>query len=425
MWSFITLILTLNTLLAILLIETWYEKKKCFAIKTGENFVKDGSFYVSTADSMVRQQFTVIKKANSLRVFILGGSAAMGTPYVHQGLNRVCSFFSRLLTVNKGGIATWIKEYLENIYPDKKIEVINAAKGGHALASSIKTLKEIVSIGKPDLIIILSGNNERAQDDSCLEKITTITRKFKKGLAQIITIAQTEKIKIYLLTVPSNIRDWLPTAEADLKLEEALSLIKKEEYSQALSLLKETELKKNALNLYYIAKCYDGLKNYEKARTYYLLARDLDESFIRCRAPLNKAIKEVKENYVKVIDLEEILFTYAKDGLPGNDLFHDYCHFKLQTNKIIAYEIIRYYLKENQAANQTLAALKDIKLTPIISKQLKILYFLKMLKWLRYKYYSPSKTIRELNANEVIRNYKTELNIAGQQIDFLKKVNEN
>jgi tetratricopeptide (TPR) repeat protein len=86
--------------------------------------------------------FDVIKKENSFRVFILGGSSAAGYPFSPNG-----------------DFGRYIKKRLELEYPTTKIEVINIA----LTAVNSYTLRDLfpgVLEQKPDLILIYAGHNE-------------------------------------------------------------------------------------------------------------------------------------------------------------------------------------------------------------------------------------------------------------------------
>ena len=86
--------------------------------------------------------FDEIKKENSYRVFIMGGSSAAGFPYSPNGA------FSR-----------YIRKRLELLYPERKIEVVNIAMSAinsYALRDMLPGVLE----KQPDLIIIYAGHNE-------------------------------------------------------------------------------------------------------------------------------------------------------------------------------------------------------------------------------------------------------------------------
>ncbi|MCW8817362.1 MAG: SGNH/GDSL hydrolase family protein, partial [Ignavibacteriaceae bacterium] len=86
--------------------------------------------------------FDIVKKENSFRVFVMGGSSAAGFPFSPNGT------FSR-----------YIRDRLELLYPEKNIEVINIAITATNSYTIRDLLPEVIK-QKPDLIIIYAGHNE-------------------------------------------------------------------------------------------------------------------------------------------------------------------------------------------------------------------------------------------------------------------------
>lgn len=89
------------------------------------------------------QSFLQDKPVNGYRVFILGGSAASGWPYEIGDFN----------------ISHLLEKKLKIAYPDKIIEVINAAGGTYG-SHRVRLLFDELIEYQPDLIVLYSGNNE-------------------------------------------------------------------------------------------------------------------------------------------------------------------------------------------------------------------------------------------------------------------------
>lgn len=86
-------------------------------------------------------QLTTPAPANALRVAVLGESAAYGFPDPAFG-------FARMFQV-----------LLERQYPDRTIELINAAENGVTSPILLEQLPQVLAM-KPDLLILYIGNNE-------------------------------------------------------------------------------------------------------------------------------------------------------------------------------------------------------------------------------------------------------------------------
>mgnify|MGYP001989741194 FL=1 len=95
----------------------------------------------SVARPMKSLQFNAKKEPGSLRIFVLGGSAAKGFP------------------AEEFGISNQIQVMLEQAYPEREIEVINAAitaVNSHVMLPVAKACLQY----DPDFLMVYLGNNE-------------------------------------------------------------------------------------------------------------------------------------------------------------------------------------------------------------------------------------------------------------------------
>ena len=104
----------------------------------GRRYFTSGDFSPNTIEDV----FDQYKKANSFRVFVLGGSSAEGFPFNPMGS------FSR-----------YIRRRLELVYPDTKIEVVNISMTAVNSYTVLDLLPGVLN-QKPDLILIYAGHNE-------------------------------------------------------------------------------------------------------------------------------------------------------------------------------------------------------------------------------------------------------------------------
>jgi len=208
---------------------------------------------------------------------------------------------------------------------------------------------------------------------------------------------------VYFLTVPNNLRDWIPSDKDYFDLAEIRGLISNKSYDRALSLLGDEDHPDNSLNLFYIAKVYDAKGDFNKARHYYIHAKDMDKDFLRTRSQWNELIRNIKEPNTRIIDMENIMFGYSKDGIPGYDLFHDFVHMRIQGYQYMGYEIAKQIMEDFFPLNKE--RLKQVRLSYVPGSELRKLYILKAINWLRSKYYSANDYIMDMNTENVIRNY--------------------
>lgn len=304
--------------------------------------------------------FDEIKKENSYRVFVMGGSSAAGFPYSPNGA------FSR-----------YIRKRLELLYPDKQIEVVNIAMS--AINSyALRDMFPGVIEKEPDLIIIYAGHNEYygalgvgsvetlgdtrfivntviwlnrfktfellrdavksvsglfstpVKSDGTLmarmsqrQLIPFNSEKYFSGLSQyegnlrdILEIAKDKKVPVILGRLVSNLKDQRPFESSYVK-----------EFPSADEIFKSAkdELSTGRLN---------------SADSLFRLAKDLD--LLRWRAPekVNQIIEDLgKEFSYPVIKLDSVFNAESVSGIVGDDLITDHLHPNLRGFQIIGRDI--------------------------------------------------------------------------------------
>jgi hypothetical protein len=349
----------------------------------GPVYALNAGVYETVNPDLPYQTFSELKRPGELRVFLLGSSQAMGSPYVHQHMNILSS---RLLGLpNEGGLATWLRRYLQAVFPGRPVTVINAARGGGDLEAAVAVLREVLAAGRPDAVVLLEGNNERAapsmdkerlRPEAGLDKtVAFLTRRFSSRLAEASRLAREAGVPLYVLTVPTNLRHWLPHDRENSRRptatwERAVFLDESGAYAAALRAYKE--------------------------------ARDGDYAFLRARAPWNEAIRRLPAP-ARVIDLERLMEGHAKDGIPGGDLFHDYCHFTLPANRLAGLETSKRLAADFGAARAPVLA--DARWDDFRRGRLRALYAIKALKWRRARGFAGLSAAQAKNAATVAETY--------------------
>ncbi|MFW6347510.1 MAG: hypothetical protein ACOC2C_02725 [Cyclonatronaceae bacterium] len=106
------------------------------------NFTARYFFNTSSVPSPSDDVFLVQKPENGFRIVVMGGSTANGYPYGFNGS------FSRV-----------VRDVLQDIAPERKVEVINIATSAINTYSLYDQIDEVLEIA-PDAIMIYSGHNE-------------------------------------------------------------------------------------------------------------------------------------------------------------------------------------------------------------------------------------------------------------------------
>jgi len=373
-----------------------------FAIYDGEYLVPNPDFSKrffppSTVKTAWPFKIPVKKPQGTIRIFVIGDSAAQGTPAPAFG-------FSRILEV-----------MLEHQFPGQKFEVVNAAMRGINSHVVIPIAEECAKYDA-DVILIYLGNNEMvglyapepdkfnivqypalielkrlaAQTkisqlvESIISKIAkqnkpvvqdfdyfqrhriafnnklrlATVNNFESNLKKICDVATKNGAKVFLSTVSVNLQDSPPfgslhknglsknelekwenfvakgdTAESGENHNEAIKY-----YEQALQIDPEYA----ELN-YKIANCYKAIGNLDAAKKYYQLACDYDTLPFRSDSRINNVIRKVASSFkskgVWLVDSEQAFINDALNNyreMPGNRYFYEYVHFKFPGNYLLA-----------------------------------------------------------------------------------------
>ncbi len=365
------------------------------------------------------------KPAGTVRIFVLGGSAAQGIPGPSYSIGRI------------------LEVLLRERYPDVKFEVVNAAM----TAINSHVVREIAgdcAAHQPDLFVVYMGNNEVvgpygpgtvfqrwspslrfiranvwlkstrtgqlladaigwlgsrkgspkawqgmemfignqvAADD---QRLSAVYDNFRRNLIDICGIARQAGAGVVLSTVAVNLKDCPPLASQHRSDLSAEDLTKWKTLYQAGAELENKEKWREAIAKYEAAagiddrfaelpfrrgRCLAALGRSTEARKQFAAARDLDVLRFRADSRINAIIREVAAEQadagVRLADAEQSLAhsELAADGIPGEALFYEHVHFTFAGNYLLA----RLLLEEVEASLPQLPAAR--KQEPIFSKE--------------------------------------------------------
>lgn len=344
---------------------------------------------------MLPSRIQVRKPADTVRIFVLGESAAQGTPEPAFG-------FPRILEV-----------LLRSQFPHKRFEVVNGAMRGvnsHILLPAARDCAR----AEPDLFLLYIGNNEvvglhgPGPDSSFVDRNRTlihalrrlkslrigqwltrlrgssrakeegkkdmeffrgyrvalddprrkaVVRGFRSNLEEICLAAEGCGAKVVVSTVAVNLRDCPPLgslhrsdltadqraewerlyaggAQAETQGEHDVAV---EQYRAA------AELDDRFAELHFrLARCLYTQGQFSQARTHYTRACDLDALAFRADTQVNQAIRDVagrgRGGSRTLVDAEQAFAESqtSDHGLPGHGLFHDHVHPTFTGNYLLA-----------------------------------------------------------------------------------------
>ncbi|MBM4024415.1 MAG: tetratricopeptide repeat protein [Planctomycetes bacterium] len=340
--------------------------------------------------------FAAAKPAHTRRLFVLGESAAQGTPD--------CAYsFGRILEV-----------LLDHAHPGTDFEVITVAMPAINSHAVVEIAKDLAGY-QPDFFVVYVGNNEVvgpygpgtifaplspslsliragicfkstrtgqlladvaarlgarapspevwrglemfaagrvAADDPRLE---TVYRHFRRNLADIRDIAAGSGAGVLFCTLGANLRDCPPFASlhrADLGKDDLAKWTALYEagtqretagdYAGAIeSYLAAARIDGRFADLQFrLGHCYRQADDPEQARERFGFARELDALRFRPDDRLNAIIREVASTTgdarVQLVDVEEVFRAESPAGMPGRELFHEHVHLTFRGNYLLA-----------------------------------------------------------------------------------------
>jgi hypothetical protein len=298
---------------------------------------------------------TLYPKGNSKRVVLLGESVARG--YFYD------PFYNPAIE---------LQTLLRSVEGLGEMEVIDLAKSGLNFTELMDVSVSCLDL-EPDVILIFAGNNWSAGlydavnfSAEEMQEMTDMLRanrfsvyrskleeKIKASIsllmAHLAELGKSKKTEIVFIIPEFNLLDWESSAMERVTLnlfgdrqaawittrDEALESFAAEELNTAgekaerLITLDGT----NPLGYELLARCEWEKGNYERARPLYEMARDVVifgkvmNYSPRCFSFSRKAILDGALEYgFKVVDLPGVFSDYLSGGLPGKELFLDYCH---------------------------------------------------------------------------------------------------
>ena len=334
--------------------------------------------------------------AETIRICLLGGSAAMGMPEPAFGLSRQLELM------------------LQHRYPDQTIEVLPMGYDGansHVLREVARDLQRL----NPQAVIVLTGNDEvagpygpatglgRLHSSSRIarwmvlfsrtrlaqmiagtfhrffpakidmaawqhqEPITlrgrlsprdphlkTVTRSFRKNLSAIVAAAEEASPTVIVCTVPVNLRDCAPFSTIYLTDEAAAQEVRETLRAAAAATaasnrFEATRLYAHAIQLnpdhaealFSAARLALDDNRTAEAAALFSRARDADALRLRADSSINALIRECTADHTdSLLDAEALFAIRSPQGIPGRELFLDHIHLTFNGNYLLAAALV-------------------------------------------------------------------------------------
>jgi len=363
----------------------------CYNQKLGWRF-----FPKPLARDLAGFAFDIHKSPQTYRIFVLGASAAQGTPDEHYNFGRI------------------LEAILENEYPQVDFEVINVAMtaiNSHAAYQIAKSCARF----EPDLMIVYLGNNEvvgpfgagtifgslspslsmiRAnaamtltrtgqllqglmysvsfggevprswggmemfldeQIRSEADALQVVYNHFEQNLRDICNVGIKAGANVLVSNVGCNLKDSPPFASQHRdNLTDPEKQAWEKGYQQGIAHETAGQLEAAITNYlaagqiddsfadlqFRLGRCYWRLGQYPKARESYIRAREYDTLRFRADTAINRMIRSVSESRsaegVYFVDAVKAIDQNSPHGTSGNELFYEHVHYRFEGNYILA-----------------------------------------------------------------------------------------
>lgn len=339
------------------------------------------------------------KPRGSYRIFVLGESAAAGTPDPSFGFARI------------------LESMLRTAYPEKRFEMVNAAVRGINSHAVLPIARECVE-HQPDLAIVYMGNNEviglhapspgtfnltpfwrllrigqwlkttrtaqmmelaagkvhaksaPRQDMAYFRSVRlaadarerqAVYANYDRNLRDICGVLRKHGVEVVVATLASNLGDFPPiaslhrsgladteSAQWEKAYGEGVEAESLRNTNQALSsYISAARIDDHYADLHFrMARCYATLGSNSLAQVHYSLARDWDAMQFRADTRLNQIVRKMAASNSDVgihfVDIEHLLAEspLSRAGVPGEALFNDHVHFTFAGDHLVASNLV-------------------------------------------------------------------------------------
>lgn len=302
------------------------------------------------------QEFPVTKPADTIRMFILGGTAA--------------TLLGNGEDVNENAAG---------------FRMINCGMNGYESYRITGVFNEVLKYS-PDLIVLLSGNNEggdypcdgvsfklRSQFRAQLERsygresgagpasVKASIEIHETRLTEMAAEARKRKVPLILCTLPTNLSGIPPSGTPPLEKESfaaGMAAFEKRKFKKAAGLF-EKSLKQDPHDLFsrfYLARTFEALKRFNEAKGGYLQVLETDSRTARPSPARNEMIRKVAAREgAGLCDLERAFYNVSKNGIPGFEQFFAAAFWRPSYNGLVWDELLK------TAGAMGPAAFKDLK----------------------------------------------------------------
>jgi tetratricopeptide (TPR) repeat protein len=360
-------------------------------------------FYPASLNITPREStFSVERRPELVRVFILGGSAALGFPHKNHGLDRLLTAqleaalpsreievintamtsvnshvvyavaqsipegsadFAVILMGNNEvvgpyGPATFNQNFLENLAVIRGIQALKRTRTWQALAGVIQQIRPTDAMQELEWEgMQMFTNNGVPQDDP---RMAGVYSHYEDNLTDIVDTLRSKGMHVILSSVPVNLRDSAPflsvhaSGLSDDQLDQWRELTRRGAQSadeenwgeSATHFQAALEIDPGHADTHFrLATALENLGKYPEARRHYERALDLDALRFRADSRINQLVREVAASVegdaLSYVDSAAGFEQASQPFQPGWNLFLEHVHYEFAGNHVLAAGISR------------------------------------------------------------------------------------
>lgn len=373
-----------------------------------ESWIQGEKFYIPNASYTQRFfpkavarsphpfKIPAIKPHNAFRIFVLGGSAAMGDPETSIGISHQLEHMLKgrldtpfievhnlaITAINSHIVRQILNESL-HLKPDAVIlylgnnEIVGPFGQGSIFGKFTKSLGairfhiylsglQLFQMMKTLMAHILPRPSDQITEWKGMEfflnkqisagntELLSTYSFFKQNICDMVQACIRRDINVILCTVAVNLKDNAPFASMHLKplsetstqiwdslFNEGKACLHQKNYPLARGAFeKAAAIDRDHAELQYLTGCmFSALSDHQNARICYSAARDLDTLKFRADSRINQIIKDtpsvIQHSLLHLVDVESLLDGKGSE-VPGFNYFYDHVHLNMEGNFKIA-----------------------------------------------------------------------------------------
>ena len=384
----------------------------------GQSYYQENSdfadqFYPASLNINPRENtFSVERHPELVRVFILGGSAALGFPHKNHGLDRLLAAqlrealpsreievintamtsvnshvmyavarsipedsadFAVILMGNNEvvgpyGPGTFNQNFLANINVIRGIQALKRTRIWQALASAIQQIRPTDAMQELEWEgMQMFTNNGVPHDDPRMEGVYS---HYEDNLTDIVETLRSKGMHVILSSVPVNLRHSAPFLSAHSptlskeQLDQWRELTRRgtqssdeQNWEDAVTRFQSAlEIDPEYADTHFrLATAFENLSEFPKARTHYRRALDLDALRFRADTRINQIIRNVaasvESDALSYVDSAAAFEQASQPFQPGWNLLLEHVHYDFSGNHVLAAGISRSIASNVTAAD--------------------------------------------------------------------------